>query len=279
MKKILVAFDGSYYSESALQFAIGLAKREEAQITGVFLEDVTAYHQFSPIFEAPDAVGLAEDVIRDLKNEVRENLSVTVNRFKKTCDQAGIHYLIEMEEGIPSLELLEETQFADLCVVGSVTYFSNLSFANESRLLSDLLGKAHCPVLVVPEQAEALKHVILTYDGSASSVYAIKRYVQLFARTHCQLPSTLLTVVKHEGDKLPQEEALVDYLSLYCDTLQQQTLVGKPSEQILYMAKTTPGSMVVMGGYGRNAFSQLLKSSVGKKVVNARTVPVLVAHE
>lgn len=279
MKKILVAFDGSYYSEAALQLAIGIAQREQALITGVFLEDVTAYHQFSPIFEAPDAVGLAEDVIRDLKNEVRENLSVNVERFKRTCDQANVSYHIEVEEGIPSVELLDETQFADICVVGSVTYFSNLSFASESRLLSDLLGKAHCPVLVVPEKASAVKHVILTYDGSASSVYAIKRYMQLFGQSVASLPTTLLTVVKEEGESFPNEEALLQYVQQYCTQIERQQLVGKPSEQILYMASTTPGSMVVMGGYGRNAFSQLLKSSVGKKIVHARTVPVLVAHE
>lgn len=279
MKKILVAFDGSYYSEAALHLALGLAKREKAHLTGVFLEDVTAYHQFSPIFEAPDAVGLAEDVIRDLKNEVRENLSLNVERFKATCDQAAIPYRIEVEEGIPSMELLDETQFADLCIVGSVTYFSNLSFSAESRLLSDLLAKAHCPVLVVPEKNEGIEHVILTYDGSASAVYAIKRYLQLFVESVRVVPTTLLTVLKSEDATFPDAAALLAYVQEYCPDVGVQQLVGKPSEQILYLAKTTPGSLVVMGGYGRNAFSQLLKSSVGKQIVHARTVPVLVAHE
>lgn len=279
MKKILVAFDGSYFADAALQLAIDMAKREKAFITGVFLEDITAYHQFSPIFDAPEAVGLAEEVIQEMKSEARSAISVNVDRFKDSCVAAGIDYAIEVEEGIPALELIAETQYADICIVGAVTYFSNLSFATESKLLSDLLAKAHCPVVVTPEHIAPHAHTILTYDGSASAVYAIKRYLQLFAASVATQPITLLTVVKQEGEHFPEAATLLQYVKAYCPQVEVQQLLGKPAEQILYMASSTPGSLVVMGGYGRNAFSQLLKSSVGKQVVDARTVPVFVAHE
>lgn len=279
MKKIVVAFDGSYYSEAALEMAIQVARREEAVVAGLFLEDVTAYHQFSPIFEAPEVIGLAEEVIQELKSEVKDNLTINMERFRKTCEAEGVSYVMEAEEGIPSMKLVEETQWADLCVIGSVTYFSNLTIKTESRLLSELLFKAHSPVLVVPEKVDPLTNVLLTYDGSSSAVYAMKRYLHLFPRSAASLPATLLSVVKHEGDEQPHLEELFNYLRMYIPHLEKECLVGHPSEEILHRAKTVPGSLVIMGGYGRNAFSQLLKSSVGKKVVHARAVPVLVAHE
>jgi hypothetical protein len=43
MKKILIAFDGLNYKESAAQFAISLSTRLHSHLTGLFLNDRT-YH-------------------------------------------------------------------------------------------------------------------------------------------------------------------------------------------------------------------------------------------
>jgi nucleotide-binding universal stress UspA family protein len=41
MKKILVAFDGSVFSEGALEYAFALSVEQDAMIVGVFIEDLS----------------------------------------------------------------------------------------------------------------------------------------------------------------------------------------------------------------------------------------------
>lgn len=279
MKKVLIAFDGSYYSVAALNYAIQFAKMENAIIEGVFLEDITAYHQFSPIFDAPDMVGLAEDVLQELKSSSEESIKENVERFANTCREHEIQYRIEKESGIPSLELVEKSLFTDLIVLGSVTYFSNLSYRNDISLVSDILSRAHCPVIVVPEKTEPIKHVNFTYDGSASAMFAIRQFLYLFPRLIREASISIISVVRKEDEKVEYEEEALAYLRQYILDFQREVLVGKPADELLHYAELSGHSMVVMGAFGRSAFSKLFKSSLGKKLVEARTVPIFVAHE
>ena len=45
MKKIIVAIDGLKYSESAVTYAIHIAKQTSSHLVGIFLEDFT-YHSY-----------------------------------------------------------------------------------------------------------------------------------------------------------------------------------------------------------------------------------------
>lgn len=279
MRNLLVAFDGSFYSEAALNYAIRLAKVENARITGVFLEDVTAYHQFSPIFEAPEIVGLGEDMIQELKQENRQTIQENVKRFSDSCTGAGVAFTVEQEAGIPSRQLINESLFADCLLIGSVTYFSNIAFTTDASLLNEVLHRAHCPVIVVPETARDIGHVLFTYDGSPHAVYAIREFLHLFPNALKLVDTTLLTVVASEDDRKEGVDQLLQYLKLYLPDIKRERLVGKTSNELLHFAELSNDALVVIGGYGRNAFSRLFKASVSRQLVDAKAIPVFVAHE
>lgn len=279
MKKILVAFDGSYYSIAALQYAIQFAKPEQAVVAGIFLEDITAYHQFSPIFKSPDMIGLAEEVIHDIKAEQKQTVEENIAKFKNTCIKEGINYEIDHEAGIPSMQLIEETIYADMVIIGSVTYFSNISYTSDHKLVSDLLAKSHSPVLVVPEKDYPIHSIIMAYDGSPSSAFAIKQFIYLFPNLLNTCKSTLLSVVENDDDHVEGEQRLYALISLHSKNTERDIITGKPADEILHYAKLSDNSLIVMGAFGRGAFSKFFKSSLGKKVVSARSVPVFVAHE
>ncbi|MCF3107661.1 hypothetical protein LL912_02600 [Niabella sp. CC-SYL272] len=43
-----------------------------------------------------------------------------------------------------------------------------------------LLQVAECPVVVVSDQTPDIEEIVLTYDGSASSLFAFRRFAHLF---------------------------------------------------------------------------------------------------
>lgn len=279
MKKILVAFDGSFYSVSALNYAIQIAKIENAMIAGIFLEDITAYHQFSPIFKSPDMIGLAEDVIHDIKADQKQNVEENIQKFRKTCMEENVPYAIEHDSGIPSRQIVEESMFADLLITGSVTYFSNISYTSDHNLVSDILAKAHCPVLVVPEKHYPIQSVIMAFDGSASSTFAIKQFLYLFPNMIKHSKITLLSIVEESHQSVEGEKRMFSLLQLTAINPSREKITGRPADEILHYAKLSNNSIIVMGAYGRNAFSKFFKASLGAKIVKAKSIPVFVAHE
>ncbi len=279
MKHILLAFDGSYYSDAALRYAIQLAKSEGAMIEGVFLEDVSAYHQFSPIFEAPDVIGIADEVLEELKSSTRQSIEENVAKFESSCRASGVHCEAEHEIGVPGVELIDRSMFTDILIIGAVTYFSNLSIQGDMRLVSDLLSHTHSPVIVVPEQFHELKLINFAFDGSSSSSFAIRQFLYLFPNLVASAKANLITVVRKEGEAVPYEAEMMQYLTRYKKNLYREVLQGKAREELLRYVKMSPESIVVMGAFGRNAFSQLFKPSTGKKLIRSNSVPIFIAHE
>jgi nucleotide-binding universal stress UspA family protein len=277
MKKILVAFDGSFYSESALSYAIQLAGYDNSLAQGVFIEDLTAYHQFSPLFDVPDLFDLSDHVLADLKNENLQNIEININRFEQSCKSAGIQYAIEKKSGIPAMDLLEETAFADVVVTGAVTYFSNLSYSPNRSLVSDLLDKALSPVIIVPENYREFREVLFAYDGSAASQKAIKCFVHLFPGLMDQIPTTLL-VVNETGKKADSPERMAKYLALCCKQVKLAEIKGKPAEEIMHFTKINQNALLVLGASGRNLFTDFFSGSVGRKIVKSNSIPVFIMH-
>ncbi len=261
-----------------MEYALQLAARYQSFVAGVFLEDVTAYHQFSPVLEAPEAVGLAEEVLVELRQESKDRLKAEVDRFSERCSRSGVSWGIVEEAGIPARDLIDETLYADLCIIGAVTYFGSLTVGPDTGLLTDVLSKSHCPVLVVPEDTTPIRHVVLAYDSSVSSVNAIKRYLSVFPSAAEDWSHTLVTVVAGSPAPGPQETDLLRYLRHHIPDVRREVLTGDAVQEILHFASQYAGTLLVMGSFTRNTISKLLKPSVGKQVVKAHLVPVLVAH-
>ena len=96
-------------------------------------------------------------------------------------------------------ELTKETRFADLLIIGSEIFFKNISDNDSNIFLKHTLQHTECPVMVVPEKFYFPSQNILAYDGSASSVFAIKQFAYLFPDL-CDNKTILVYATEETGD-------------------------------------------------------------------------------
>jgi hypothetical protein len=101
--------------------------------------------------------------------------------------------------------LIQETVFADLLILDEHLSFTYVGAQQLSSFVIDILEDAHCPVLVVPEKARVTEHVYLCYDGTPSSVMAIKMYSYLFPEW-CSKPTTLVSFNESSSNHLKKSE-------------------------------------------------------------------------
>src|SRR5439155_955802 len=147
---------------------------------------------FIPLIEDEDAVMVEKNI----------------DRFELLCRKNNINFRLHKDFtdfALPGLK--KETRFADLLILGSESFYENLGIHDPNDYLRDALHGAECPVLVVPEHFDFPEKNILSYDGSESSVYAIKQFSYLFPEFANN--NTLLVYAKSETEKeLPDEEYL-----------------------------------------------------------------------
>lgn len=273
MKKILLAFDGIHFSEGAFKFAQALNEKEPVLLTGVFLPQVS-YANLWSYADGAVAVPFIPLVEEDEAGLINKN----IERFKELCHKNSIEYKVHkdfFDFALP--ELKKETRFADLLILGSENFYRNLASGTPNEYLKDALHGAECPILVVPEQFNFPQSNILAYDGSESSVFAIKQFTYLFPELSNN--STLLVTAKaEEAEHLPNEEYMAELAGRHFSDLTLLSLDINPKKHFATWISEKQGAILVTGSFGRSFFSQLFKKSFVSEVIAEHKLPVFIAH-
>jgi len=144
--KILIPYDGSKFSEKALETAKILAKTSDSTLYIVTVLDVS---DVSP----PGLIRSKETrkTFDQIRNSIRRSVETALEQREQECRHVGIKVYTQISEGSASDELLKfiTKNNIDLVVIGSqgLSGFSKLkALGSVSRKISEL---ADCPVLIV----------------------------------------------------------------------------------------------------------------------------------
>lgn len=279
MKKIIVAIDALKYNDSALEYAIQLANQSGGLILGVFLHDLSyVYADLPGIF---DLVPVEYSNIIKKQNEDNEKLSLNLKLFNDRCKKENIKHKAHMHDGTNIINfLMNESLFADILIIDEHLSFTYVGAHQLSDFLIDVLEDAKCPVLVVPDKYQPIEKVFLCYDGSPSSVYAIKMYSYLFPDWN-DISTTLVSFNENSSKHLSNSENIKDllnqhFLNLSIDVEHEK----KAGDAVFSFFKLhEENGFIVLGAYGRGAFSRFLKKSMANTILKEIKVPVFITHE
>lgn len=278
MEKILLAIDAINLNKNALEFACFLGRLTKSKVTGVFLENLEAEER--PVLKQLTGRAYVNWEVdeRSVEHLAKMNLiEENITFFKEGCIKREVNYALHFDRGVPAHDLIKESRFADVLVIDAETSFSKRYDGTPSEFVRDILKKAECPVIVAPENFEAIDEIIFTYNGSASCLFAIKQFTYLFP----QLSNKKVSILQvneagewHDPDKYKLKEWLTDhYTNLHFEAQKGNT------DTILYDYLFKRENMfLVMGAYGRNSLSQFFKSSHADIVIKTVSQPIFIAH-
>jgi hypothetical protein len=274
MKKVLLAFDGSNFSKGACEFARMLNEKNPILLTAAFLPQVDYANLWSFSgggIAAPLYVPLVED---DDSIAVKKN----IERFETFCQKNGIDYRVHKDFYDFALpELKKESRFADLLILGGETFYENLAAKEPNDYLKEALHGIECPAVVVPEEFEFPIVNVLTYDGSESSVFAIKQFAYLFPEFSGN--KTVLIYLKEKGeDMLPEQVSIEELAARHFNDLTLLRLEANPKKYLGSFLLENKGAIVVSGAFGRSAFSRSFKKSFVTETLKEHRTPLFIAH-
>ena len=276
MKKILAVFDGTKYSEGASKYAIELAKATNSMLVGVFIYD-TRYMNLAYAYSF-DQPFIDFTAVENLEKGDAEKINLNIRLFDRACNDKGVHHKVHLDKGVPLQELLRESAFADILIVDSHTGFSFPQSGEPNSFLKDLLADAHCPVLIVPHHYIYFDHAIICYDGSPSSLYALKMFAYLFPELK-DIETTIVSVNQYASNHLKDNSNLKELANVHFGEVNYNVLHGDaPDELMIFLKQKEANYMVVMGAYGRSALSRMFHQSISNRIIKELNVPVFVAH-
>jgi hypothetical protein len=274
MKKVLIASDCTKFSEGAFEFARRMNERDKIFLTGAFLPHVNFSTLWSYASGEHGSLSMTLTEVEDSK--IAES---NIAHFEILCRRHNIEYTVHRQFFNFALpEFKTETRFADLVIISSELFFGTHGTVESSEYLKNALHEAECPVIIVPEKFSYPQSTVLAYDGSPSSVFAIKQFAYLFPEL-CD-NKTWLVKVGHDGeDGLPHEENIEELAGRHFSYINLIKLDLDPDQYFntwLEVEKTKP--ILVAGSFGRSFMSRIFRKSFVNGVISQHKYPVFISH-
>lgn len=274
MKKILIAFDGYRISDAAFEFACRLNEQNPILLTGLFIPQSSYANMW-----AYTGAAVAGSYVPLLDENDYEEINANIERFENMCIKNNISFRVHKDYyDFAQYELKQETRFADLLILSSEKFFQNLIGADGEYYMRQALHDAECPVIVIPEKFKFPKRNIIAYDGSASSVHAIKQFAYLLPELTQN--ETLLIYAENDKDQdLPNEDLIGELVSQHFRHLTIVKLNIKPNKFFSSWIQDEPSPILICGAMGRSSISQIFKKSFVSDTIAEHRLPVFISHD
>ena len=271
MKKILVILHANTIAQHVMDHSIDISKKCAATLEFIFIHSDLDFAEYNYSF--PNDLSLTRNNItgKTTQEEDAELLQSNKRLVEDICKTAEINYIIHTSLTLNLGHLIELSAFSDLIITD----------ATEESLqqyhIIDLLTGAHCPVYLVSKTAQKIEHIVLTYDGSFSSIHAIKSYANLFPGM-MQLPSTLVYITHDHSDEFPREKNIKSWLPEHFKNVDFKIIHGKVANELISFVKNIPGSLTIMGSFGRSSISRLFHKSLANAVIAEGCSTLFITH-
>jgi hypothetical protein len=281
MNKVIAVFDDRKISESTLDYAIYLAKNFNAHIAATFINDITSH--------STAAGGENGYIVTDRRaiNTIvkrKDQVGVTFNkRLQTTFDAKGVRYNINANKSFALESLINESYYADMIVIDGNEQFIHLDFSKPGRFLKHVLSGARCPVMVVQAGFKPIEKFVFAYDGTPSSVYAIKQFSYLFPSIREQEVEILsIKDDKHKHtNNFPDQHFVKELLNRKYTSVIESVIINNNADEAFVdrMQAEKKNCMLVLGAYERSTFSRWLYQSIADTLISKLDIPLFIAHK
>lgn len=286
-RHVIVGFDGSDHSGIAVDWAAA-----EAASRGARLSLLAA--MVVPVSGVGGRFGavLSPDAVDAMLASMREQVDARVAQV--SADYPGLEVDARVVLGSPAFALVEESEEADLVVVGSrgLGGFTGLLLGSVG---TQVATHATCPAVVVRHEAPPVNDVVVVgVDGSELSLAALdfafdiaeRRGWRVRAVHAWELPTFDVLAAPvgpppidvdsiEEGERVAFAESLAGQRERHPGVAVEEQVLRGPTVRSL-LAASADAALIVLGTHGRGEFLGTVLGSVSQGVLHKATVPVAV---
>jgi nucleotide-binding universal stress UspA family protein len=276
MKKVIIPFDGQRFSNAAFEFARQLNEMEPLLLVGVFLPEISYPGKYG--FSGMGVMEMPM-LLPYLKENIEEATEANIRHFRDLCVKNHVEFRVHVaNDGFALPQLAKETCYADLVIIGSQLFYDDDPADREpGAYLTTMLHHTRCPVLLLPENAEFPRKVILAYDGSDASVFAIKQFAYLLPEL-CRLKTYLVYADGYRTDEIPDLPYIEELGARHYTNLHIQKLKADPHKYFETMLTEKKAPLLVTGAFQRSGLSRFFRKSFADEIIKDFVAPVFIAH-
>jgi len=299
--KILLAVDGSRYSEAAIGLvkALKIGRKAEATVLTVIPE-----HVFLGGHTLVDLLGRSAALKTQVREAEEERALELLAKLSKSLATRGLKVETMVRRGSPADEIIKTRRNiqADLVVVGLKGTSDTPEFLL-GGVAHKVIKYAPCSVLVAKKEAKAINRVLVPLDGSKHSDKVVQFLLQMPLPHHAEVlvmtvvQSFAAAFVKAYTLDLERDKRIVAELQKAEEEAAEQLMAeaengfrrggyrvsvivarGDPSQEILRGAARQNVDLIALGAKGLTGVRGFLLGSVAQRVARYAKSSVLIVR-
>ena len=278
-KTILLGTDGSAGAAAATRYAGWLANRLQARLLALHVIDIR-------ILEGPLLADIAGAVgaqpypalLARVKEFQTERATGILESVAATCRDQGVACETIQQIGGLTQTVLEHERRADLVVLGQHGEHAQWHAEHLGSSVERLVRGSTKPCLIVTENFQPPKNILIAHDGSSESAKALHLGLNLAIAfktgvtlvTGCQGEQVDAAArILQEAKTIAQARGLQPHAQLVHDNAENA---------ILHVATEMHADLIVMGAYGHTRIREWILGSTTSHVLRKTRIPVLLAR-
>lgn len=278
VKSILLAVDGSAFTEPVLKYGITFAKKFQALLKVLTVIDIRIFEWavaigvegFAPIIPSS---GYQEESQRLLEQKAEEILKKTEEILKKS----DVQYVLEKESGNPIDLICDKSRLVDMLIMGARGEFAKWSDKMLGATLEAITRLSIKPVFITPKDFKDINKILIAYDGSENASKALS--LAAFFASKLKLPLCLLNVNDSQQNARTLLNEAKEYLRPHeIPTVEEKVAEGDPAERIVQISNELGVDLIIMGSYGHSRIREAILGSTTVQTMRKSSIPVLMAR-
>ena len=274
LKRILVALSGTPCTPIAVRWAVELARKHGASVTGVTVVDTERLADVGPI---PIGGSAAAHALGEHRLAVtQERIDEEIVGFEDACTEASVNYVVDRESGDPFELLVGLSRYHDLTIIGLRGLFEYGVVRNPDDVVIQLTHHGVRPILAVSPEYKPVNRVLVAYSGSMESAMAMKWFAELSL-----WPEAAIKIVCFGFEDSEAKPLLADasaYLRAQGYEPEAESLPGSAKTGVLAYAKDWKADLVVMGCTSRGRIAKLVLGGTSQEVLVHAGLPLFLSQ-
>ncbi len=272
-KSMVVCLDNSAGSARLLDFALELAARHGAHLTGLHLT-------YDPIIMS-DPYAVWAPMMLEWEESAEEKQNIAKEQFYSSAKKAAVNVDWAGYRSSDAGHVIAHARASDLAIIGqrNPNDVSNDAGNNLADLLALKLGR---PVLYLPYAGNIsakLNKIMVAWDGGREAARAMADALPFLAAAK---QVTVLSISEQADldNDLPDIN-IAGYLARHevkVDIERNQGVDIDPADWLLSRANELDADLLVMGAYGHNRMTEMVLGGVTRSLLRHMTLPVLMSH-
>lgn len=216
IRRILIALDASPASRAALELAADLAIRYQAELIGIYVEDINLLRTAEIPFTKE--VGFYSASSRQintshLERELRAHARRVEQMLSSIAQRANLRWSFRSTRGVIPGELMSAAADTDLIILGKTGWSGRNQMGSTAK---EVAIRAPIQSLILMHKVRPGAPVMVVYDGSAASKNALKAAHRI-TNPESKLIVLILAETKAEAEQLQgdvQSQSQEDELTL-----------------------------------------------------------------